>query len=82
MVGPICESSDFLGKDRLLAAVETGDLLAVMSYGAYGFVMSSNYNSRPRVPEIVVKGGRFFVAKKRETRMDLIRGEKIVAEVL
>lgn len=82
VVGPICESSDFLGKDRLLAAVETGDLLAVMSCGAYGFVMSSNYNSRPRVPEIVVKGGRFFVAKKRETRMDLIRGEKIVAEVL
>ncbi|MBI4352550.1 MAG: diaminopimelate decarboxylase [Candidatus Omnitrophica bacterium] len=82
VVGPVCESGDFLAKDRKLPPFEKGDLLAVMSCGAYGFVMSSNYNSRPRVPEVVVKGRRFFVARKRETFGDLIRNEKIVKEVL
>ena len=82
VVGPICESGDFLGKNRKMNSVGVEDLLAVMSCGAYGFVMSSNYNSRLRVPEVVVKGNRFFVAKKRESRADLIRNERIVAEVV
>ena len=82
VVGPICESGDFLGKNRKMNSVGVGDLLAVMSCGAYGFVMSSNYNSRLRVPEVVVKGNRFFVAKKRESRADLIRNERIIAEVV
>ena len=81
IVGPICESGDFLAKDRKLPPVGNGDLLAVMSCGAYGFVMSSNYNSRPRVPEVVVRGKQFFVARRRETLADLVRGERIVTEV-
>lgn len=82
IVGPICESGDFLAKNRRIDAVNVGDLLVVMSCGAYGFVMSSNYNSRPRVPEVVVKGGRFYVARRRETMDDVLRAEKIVAEVV
>jgi diaminopimelate decarboxylase len=82
VVGPICESGDFLAKGRKIAAVREGDLLAVMSCGAYGSVMSSNYNSRPRVPEVVVKGARFYTARRRETRDDLVRLEKIVKEVV
>ena len=82
IVGPICESGDFLAKNRKLAPVSVGDLLAVMSCGAYGFVMASNYNSRPRVPEIVVKKDRFFVARRRESYEDLIRNERIVREVV
>jgi len=78
IVGPVCESGDFFAKDRKLAPAEAGDPLAVMSCGAYGYVMSSNYNSRPRVPEVVVRGRRFFVAKRRETYEDLVRGEKIL----
>ncbi|MCP9455820.1 MAG: diaminopimelate decarboxylase [Nitrospira sp.] len=77
VVGPVCESGDFLAKDRMLAAVKPGELLAVMSAGAYGFVMASNYNSRPRAPEVLVKGGDFFVIRARETYEDLIRGETI-----
>ncbi len=79
VVGPVCESGDFLGKDRLLAQMGPGELLAVMSCGAYGYVMSSNYNSRLRAPEIIVKGRRFYVAKRGETYEDLIQGEKILA---
>ncbi len=82
VVGPICESGDFLAKDRQMEDVAVGDCLAVMSCGAYGSVMSSNYNSRLRVPEVVVKGSRFFISKRRETYEDLIRGERIVKEVL
>jgi diaminopimelate decarboxylase len=77
IVGPICESSDFLAKDREVAAFQVGDLMAIMSAGAYGFSMSSSYNSRPRVAEVMVKGDRFFVIRERETFDDLIRGEKI-----
>lgn len=77
LVGPICETGDFLAKERMLPVSETGDLLAVMSAGAYGFSMSSNYNSRPRVPEILVQGDEFFVIRKRETFADLIHGETI-----
>lgn len=82
IVGPVCESGDFLAKERSLPTVNAGDLLAVMSCGAYGYVMSSNYNSRPRVPEVVVKGSRFFVAKRRERLSDLVRQERIVTEVV
>lgn len=77
VVGPICESGDFLAKDRPLPDVKPGDLLAVMSAGAYGFTMASNYNSRPRVPEILVKDGETFVVRKRESYQDLVRGEEI-----
>jgi diaminopimelate decarboxylase len=77
IVGPICESSDFLAKDREVPAFEVGDLMAIMSAGAYGFSMSSSYNSRPRVAEVMVKGDQFFVIRERETFDDLIRGEKI-----
>jgi diaminopimelate decarboxylase len=77
VVGPICESGDFLGKDRLLPALTKGDLLAVMGAGAYGFTMSSNYNSRPRASEVMVIGGDFHVVRKSETYKDLVRGECI-----
>jgi len=77
VVGPICESGDFLAVDRSIASVQSGDLLAVMSAGAYGFVMSSNYCSRPRVAEIMVDGDRFNVVKARETYEDLVRGETV-----
>jgi diaminopimelate decarboxylase len=77
VVGPICESSDFLAVDRSIADVDSGDLLAVMSAGAYGYVMSSNYCSRPRVAEVMVKGDRFHVIKARENYADLVRGESL-----
>jgi diaminopimelate decarboxylase len=77
IVGPVCESGDFLAKDRSLPGTKPGELLAVMSAGAYGFVMASNYNSRPRVPEVLVKDGDFHVIRERETYDDLIRGERI-----
>jgi diaminopimelate decarboxylase len=77
VVGPICESSDFLAKDREIESFEPGELMAVMSAGAYGFSMSSNYNSRPRVAEVMVKGDRFYVTRARETYEDLVRGETI-----
>jgi diaminopimelate decarboxylase len=79
IVGPVCESGDFLAKDRMLAAVKPGELLAVMSAGAYGFVMASNYNSRPRVPEALIKDGEIHVIRARETYDDLIKGETIPA---
>ncbi len=79
VVGPVCESGDFLAQGRTLPTVKAGDLLAVMSTGAYGFTMASNYNSRPRVPEILVKGGEHFVVRDRETFDDLVRGERIPA---
>lgn len=77
VVGPICESGDFLAKGRRMAAVEKGELLAVMSAGAYGFSMSSNYNSRPRIPEILVRDDSWYVIRKREGYEDLVRGEEI-----
>ncbi|MGH7607033.1 MAG: diaminopimelate decarboxylase family protein, partial [Gemmatimonadales bacterium] len=75
VVGPICESGDFLALDRKLPAVGPGDVLAVLGTGAYGFVMSSTYNQRPRPPEVVVEGDRYYVARQRETLDDLLRGE-------
>jgi diaminopimelate decarboxylase len=77
VVGPICESGDFLAKDRKMPQSQPGDLLAVMSAGAYGFTMASNYNSRPRVPEVLVKGKDTLVIRTRESYEDLIRGESI-----
>ena len=75
VVGPICESTDFLAKDREIGVVQQGDLLAVMSSGAYGFTMSSNYNSRPRACEIMVRGDAYEVVRARETMEDLMKGE-------
>jgi diaminopimelate decarboxylase len=77
VVGPVCESGDFLAKDRAMPEAKPGELLAVMSAGAYGFVMSSNYNSRPRAPEVLVKGAEMHVIRARETYADLVRGETI-----
>ena len=77
VVGPICESGDFLAVDRSLVDVKAGDLLAVMSTGAYGFVMSSNYCSRTRVAEVMVKNNRYEIVKQRETYSDLVKGEII-----
>jgi len=74
VVGPICETGDFLGKDRELA-IESGDLLAIRSAGAYGFTMSSNYNSRPRAAEVMVDGDQYHVIRQRESLEDLIKGE-------
>lgn len=79
VVGPVCESGDFLAKDRSLPDVRPGEALAVMSAGAYGFVMSSNYNSRPRVPEALVKDGEIHVIRARESYEDLVKGETIPA---
>jgi diaminopimelate decarboxylase len=77
VVGPICESGDFFAKDREITRPQRGDLLAVMSAGAYGFTMASNYNSHPKPPEILVDGDRYYVIRKRETFDDLINGEVI-----
>lgn len=75
VVGPICESGDFLALDRKLPLPEPGELLAVLGTGAYGFVMSSTYNQRPRPPEVMIEGDKYFVARPRETQDDLVRGE-------
>jgi len=79
VVGPICETGDFLSRDHEVPVSRPGDLLAVMSAGAYGFTMSSNYNSRPRVAEVLVAGDSYHVIRRRETQDDLIRGEEIPA---
>jgi diaminopimelate decarboxylase len=76
VVGPICESGDFLALDRQIDDAQPGDLLAVQSTGAYGFVMSSNYNSRPRAAEVLVDGAKFAVITRRESYDDLIRNEE------
>ncbi len=77
VVGPICESGDFLAKDRLLPPTRRGDLLAVFTAGAYGFAMSSNYNNRPRAAEVLVDGANFRVVRRRETYEDLVAPERI-----
>jgi len=77
IVGPVCESADFLGKDRQLA-LQQGDLLAVMSSGAYCFVMSSNYNSRPRSAEVIVDGSDAHVVRVRESVEELFAGESVL----
>ena len=77
VVGPICETGDCLGRDRRMPEPEEGDLLAVMSAGAYGYVMSSTYNSRPRPPEVMVRDGDFWVIRERQSYDDLVRGESL-----
>ncbi len=77
VVGPICESGDFLAQERSLPQMASGELLAVMSAGAYAFTMSSNYNARPRPAEVLVHGDAFDIIRKRETMDDLLRGEEI-----
>lgn len=81
IVGPICESGDFFAKDREIGRPQRGDLLAVMSAGAYGFTMASNYNSHPKAPEILVDGDKYYIVRKRESFDDLINGEVIPAEL-
>lgn len=76
VVGPICESSDFMAQERAMPDVRPGELLAVMGAGAYSFAMASNYCSRPRTAEVMVQGARFDVIRERETLADLMRGEK------
>ena len=77
IVGPVCESGDWLGRDRDLA-IAPGDLLAVRSAGAYGFTMSSNYNSRPRAAEVMVDGETAYLVRARESITDLWRGETVL----
>jgi diaminopimelate decarboxylase len=77
VVGPVCESGDFLGHARSLA-VEPGDLLAIMSAGAYGMVMSSNYNTRPRAAEVVVDGNQVHLVRERERIEQLFAGERVL----
>jgi diaminopimelate decarboxylase len=79
IVGPICESGDFFAKDREIPRPQRGDLLAVMSAGAYGFTMASNYNSHPKPPELLVDGDTFYIVRSRESLDDLVRGEAIPA---
>jgi diaminopimelate decarboxylase len=77
VVGPVCETGDFLGHDRDLA-LSQGDLLAIMSAGAYGMSMSSNYNTRPRAAEVMVDGDQFHLIRERESMEQLMAGEKIL----
>jgi diaminopimelate decarboxylase len=77
VVGGVCESTDYFARNRPLPLFEQGDYLALLNAGAYGFVMSSNYNSRPRVPEVMVSSDKYFVIRKRETYEDLIRTEEV-----
>lgn len=79
VVGPVCESGDFFARDRELPEVQAGDLVAIKTAGAYGFVLSSNYNSRPRACELLVDGARIHVARERENYEDLVRGERVVS---
>jgi diaminopimelate decarboxylase len=78
VVGPICESGDYLAKDRQLAPVQAGDLLAVMSAGAYGFTMASNYNTRPLPAEIMVHGDKSQVIRRRQTLDEVLSGEQVM----
>ncbi len=77
VVGPVCETGDFLALDRMLPAVESGEMLAVLGAGAYGFVMASNYNSRPRPPEVIVDDGRWWIARPREEMEQLYASERL-----
>ncbi len=81
VVGPICESGDFFARDRPIETPVPGDLMAVMSAGAYGFTMASNYNTRPRPAEVLVDGKEFAVVRERETLESLLAGEKIPADL-
>jgi diaminopimelate decarboxylase len=75
IVGPVCESGDFFAQDRDIPELHPDDRIAILSSGAYGFVMSSNYNSRPMLPEILIDGSTIHLARSRQTLEDLIQGE-------
>jgi len=77
LVGPICESGDYFAKDRPLPTQKPGNRLALLSAGAYGFVMASNYNTRPRAAEVLVEGSKHRIVRRRETVADLLRGETV-----
>jgi diaminopimelate decarboxylase len=77
VVGPVCETGDFLARDRAVANVMPGDYLAVCAAGAYGFAQASNYNSRPRAAEVLVEGAGWRIVRRRETYEDLVRGETL-----
>jgi diaminopimelate decarboxylase len=77
LVGPVCETGDYFARDRAMPPFDQGDLVAIMSAGAYGFSMASNYNSRPRSPEVMVKGKQFAVVRARETPEELFKGETV-----
>jgi len=79
-VGPICESGDALAKDRALPQIEEGDLLAVLNAGAYGFSMSSQYNSRPRAAEVLIRQGKAMLVRKREELGDLMSSQRVQSE--
>jgi diaminopimelate decarboxylase len=78
VVGPVCESGDFFAQDRELPPLEEGDLVALMSAGAYGFVMASGYNSRPLPPEVLINGNTSKLIRRRQTMDDLVREEEPV----
>ncbi len=80
IVGPVCETGDFLARDRLMEEAQSGDLLAVCTAGAYGFVQASNYNARPRPAEVLVDGAELTLIRDRESHQDLIRGERVLPE--
>ena len=77
IVGPVCESGDFLAKDRMLPPLVRGDLICIFSTGAYGIVMSSQYNSRPRAAEVLVDGSTSRIIRRRETYDDLVAAERV-----
>jgi diaminopimelate decarboxylase len=77
LAGPLCESGDILARERLLPQLSEGDLLAVLNAGAYGFSMSSQYNSKPRPAEVLVNKGRYELMRKRESFQDLLRGQRM-----
>ena len=79
LVGPVCESGDYLARDRELPDASEGDVLAIKDTGAYGFSMASNYNSRPRPAEVMVKGDSWAVVREREHSADLVKGELVPA---
>ena len=82
VVGPICETGDFIARGREVPAAAPGELLAILSAGAYGFVMASNYNTRPRGAEVLVDGDRFDVVRRRETVEELLAAETVPASLL
>jgi diaminopimelate decarboxylase len=81
IAGPICESGDFFARDRIITEASPGEYLAIMSSGAYGMVMASNYNARRRPPEVIVDGNKFFITRKRESFDHLLYDEKIIDEL-
>jgi diaminopimelate decarboxylase len=82
VVGPICESGDFLARDRMLPRVAEGDIVAVYDAGAYGFTMSSQYNSRPRCAEVLVKDGNASIIRDRESLDDILRHQRMPSRLM